>query len=80
MLKVPLLKGLSGENSRNAGGWSLMCSPERSSYVYWPSFCVKAKSCSTLDLMRRSSAGIRTITSKFVPGDPFCEVQGAVIQ
>ena len=35
MLKVPLLKGLSGENtsSRNAGGWLLMCSPERSEYV-----------------------------------------------
>jgi hypothetical protein len=63
-----------------------MCSPERSeySYVYWSGFCVKAKSCSTSDLIRRSSAGIRTITSEFVPGDPFYvishEVQGAVIR
>jgi hypothetical protein len=61
-----------------------MCSPERSEYVYWSAFCVKTKSCSTSDLIRRSSAGIRTITSEFVPGDTFCvitlEVQGAFIR
>jgi len=61
-----------------------MCSPERRSYVCWSSFCVKARPCSTADLMRRSSAGIRIITSKFVTGDLFCvitlEVEGAVIR
>jgi hypothetical protein len=60
-----------------------MCSPERGEYVYWPAFCLKAKSCSTSDLIRSSFAGIRAITSEFEPGDPFCvitlEVQGAVI-
>jgi hypothetical protein len=66
MLEIPLLKGLSGENSRNARECLLMCSPERSEYVYWPAFGVKVKSCSTSDLIRRSSAGIRTITSEFV--------------
>lgn len=61
-----------------------MCSPERSEYIYWPTFCVKAKLCSTSDLIIRSSAGIRTITSEFAPGDPFCvitvEVRNAVIR
>jgi len=60
-----------------------MCSPERGEYVYWPAFCVKAKSCSISDLIRRSSAEIHTITSEFERGDPFCvitlEVQGAVV-
>jgi hypothetical protein len=59
-----------------------MCSPERDEYVYLPAF-VKAKSGSTSDLIRRSSAGIHTFTSEFEPGDPVCvitlEVQGAVI-
>jgi hypothetical protein len=61
-----------------------MSSSERNEYVYWPAFCLKAKSCSTSDLIRRSSAGIRTITYEFVPVDPLCvitlEVQGAVIR
>ena len=46
-------------------------------------FCVKAKSCGTSDVMRRSSAGIRTITSEFVTGDPFCVInllQGDALQ